>query len=149
MGHLDARPALTDADARDARSGGADRRRDASREVGGPAGSRAAGQHAAVHRRRDLRANDGYLKQRHADIGSRVKAGQLLAEIDTPEIDQQLLQARADLATAEANAKLAQTTAERYRDLIKSDSVVAAGRGQRERQLRREAGGGAVGASPT
>ena len=43
---------------------------------------------------------NGYLKQRHADIGSRVKAGQLLAEIDTPEIDQQLLQARADLATA-------------------------------------------------
>jgi RND family efflux transporter MFP subunit len=65
----------------------------------------------------------GYLKQRYADIGSRVKAGQLLAEIDTPEIDQQLLQARADLATAEANARLAQTTAERYRDLIKSDSV--------------------------
>ena len=65
----------------------------------------------------------GYLKERHADIGSRVKAGQLLAEIDTPEIDQQLLQARADLATADANARLAQTTAERYRDLIKSDSV--------------------------
>lgn len=65
----------------------------------------------------------GYLKQRHADIGSRVKTGQLLAEIDTPEIDQQLLQARADLTTSEANAKLAQTTAERYRDLIKSDSV--------------------------
>jgi RND family efflux transporter MFP subunit len=65
----------------------------------------------------------GYLKARHADIGSRVKAGQLLAEIDTPEIDQQLLQARAELTTAEANARLAQTTADRYRDLIKSDSV--------------------------
>ncbi len=65
----------------------------------------------------------GYLKQRHADIGSRVKAGQLLAEIDTPEIDQQLLQARADLATARANAKLAETTADRYRELIKSESV--------------------------
>ena len=50
-------------------------------------------------------------------------AGQVLAEIDTPEIDQQLAQARADLATAEANARLAQTTAERYRDLIKTDSV--------------------------
>jgi RND family efflux transporter MFP subunit len=65
----------------------------------------------------------GYLKARHADIGSRVKTGQILAEIDTPEIDQQLLQARADLASARANAKLAQTTADRYQDLIKTDSV--------------------------
>jgi RND family efflux transporter MFP subunit len=65
----------------------------------------------------------GYLKRWHVDIGTRVRAGQLLAEIDTPELDQQLLQARADLATADANAKLAQSTAERYRDLIKSDSV--------------------------
>jgi RND family efflux transporter MFP subunit len=65
----------------------------------------------------------GYLKARHADIGSRVKAGQMLAEIDTPEIDQQLLQARADLASAQANAKLAKTTADRYEDLMKSDSV--------------------------
>jgi RND family efflux transporter MFP subunit len=65
----------------------------------------------------------GYLKARHADIGSHVKAGEVLAEIDTPEIDQQLLQARADLATAQANARLAQTTAARYEDLIKSDSV--------------------------
>ncbi len=66
---------------------------------------------------------NGYLKARHADIGSRVKAGQILAEIDTPEIDQQLLQARADLSSAKANAKLAKTTADRYQDLIKSDSV--------------------------
>ena len=65
----------------------------------------------------------GYLKARHADIGSRVKAGQMLAEIDTPEIDQQLQQARADLTTAEANAHLAQTTSDRYQDLIKTDSV--------------------------
>ncbi len=65
----------------------------------------------------------GYLKRRLADIGSRVKAGQVLAEIDTPEIDQQLRQARADLATAQANEKLARTTSERYADLIKSDSV--------------------------
>ena len=65
----------------------------------------------------------GYLRTRYADIGSRVKAGQVLAEIDTPEIDQQLLQARADLASAQANAKLAQTTADRYQDLIKTDSV--------------------------
>jgi RND family efflux transporter MFP subunit len=65
----------------------------------------------------------GYLKRWHVDIGTRVRTGQLLAEIDTPELDQQLMQARADLATTEANAKLAQSTAERYRDLIKSDSV--------------------------
>jgi RND family efflux transporter MFP subunit len=65
----------------------------------------------------------GYLKTRRADIGSRVKKGQVLAEIDTPEIDQQLLQARADLASAQANARLAKTTADRYEDLIKTDSV--------------------------
>jgi RND family efflux transporter MFP subunit len=65
----------------------------------------------------------GYLKTRLADIGSHVQAGQVLAEIDTPEIDQQLLQARAELATAQANAALAKTTAARYEDLIKSDSV--------------------------
>ena len=65
----------------------------------------------------------GYLKKRYADIGSRVKSGQVLAEIDTPEIDQQLMQARADLATAEANANLAKLTADRYQELIKTDSV--------------------------
>jgi RND family efflux transporter MFP subunit len=66
---------------------------------------------------------NGYLRKRHADLGSRVKRGQLLAEIDTPEVDQQLQQSRADLVTAEANARLAKTTAERYQDLIKSESV--------------------------
>jgi RND family efflux transporter MFP subunit len=65
----------------------------------------------------------GYLKRWYVDIGARVRPGQLLAEIDTPELDQQLQQARADLSTAQANARLAQTTADRYRDLIKSDSV--------------------------
>jgi RND family efflux transporter MFP subunit len=66
---------------------------------------------------------NGYVKKWYADIGAHVKAGQLLAEIDAPEIEHQLQQARADLATAEANARLAQTTAERYRDLIKTNSV--------------------------
>jgi RND family efflux transporter MFP subunit len=65
----------------------------------------------------------GYLKKWYVDIGAHVRAGQLLADIDTPDLDQQLQQARADLATAQANARLAQTTAERYRDLIQSDSV--------------------------
>jgi RND family efflux transporter MFP subunit len=66
---------------------------------------------------------NGYLKKWYADIGARVKAGQLLAEIETPEVDQQLRQARADLATAEANRSLAQITADRYAGLLKSDSV--------------------------
>jgi RND family efflux transporter MFP subunit len=66
---------------------------------------------------------NGYLRKWYVDIGSRVRAGQVLADIDTPEVDQALEQARADLATAEANTRLAQSTAERYRDLIKTDSV--------------------------
>ena len=66
---------------------------------------------------------NGYVSKRHVDIGTRVKAGQLLAEIDSPEIDRQLDQARAGLANEEANLRLAQTTAERYRELMKTDSV--------------------------
>ncbi|MFU2325525.1 efflux RND transporter periplasmic adaptor subunit [Pseudomonas sp. NFX98] len=65
----------------------------------------------------------GYLKSWKADIGTRVKTGQLLAEIDTPELDQQLLQARADLATAKANATLAGTSAKRWQAMLASDSV--------------------------
>jgi len=66
---------------------------------------------------------NGYLKRWYADIGARVRAGQLLAEIETPEVDQQLRQARADLATAEANLHLAEITANRYAGLLKTDSV--------------------------
>ena len=65
----------------------------------------------------------GYLKKWYADIGANVKTGQLLAEIDSPEVDQQLQSARADLATAQANLNLAQVTATRYKDLLKTDSV--------------------------
>jgi RND family efflux transporter MFP subunit len=65
----------------------------------------------------------GYLKSWYADIGARVKAGQLLAEIETPETDQQLAQARADLNTAKANLNLSQITAKRYDDLKNTDSV--------------------------
>jgi RND family efflux transporter MFP subunit len=65
----------------------------------------------------------GYLKRWYADIGARVKAGQLLAEIDTPEVDDQLQAARADLATAKANYDLASTTAERWAGLLKKNSV--------------------------
>lgn len=65
----------------------------------------------------------GYLKRWYFDIGSRVKASQLLAEIESPEVDQQLQQAREDLSTAEANLKLAEITAERYNALLKQDSI--------------------------
>src|SRR3984885_8879976 len=66
---------------------------------------------------------NGYLKKWYADIGTRVKSGQLLAEIETPEVDKQLDQANADLATAEANYGLAESTAVRWQELLKTDSV--------------------------
>jgi multidrug efflux pump subunit AcrA (membrane-fusion protein) len=66
---------------------------------------------------------DGYLKKWYVDIGGRVKKGQLLAEIESPEVDQQLMQSRADLSTAQANLQLSQTTSARYSDLLKSDAV--------------------------
>jgi RND family efflux transporter MFP subunit len=66
---------------------------------------------------------NGYLKNWATDIGARVKAGDLLAEIETPEIDAQLHQAEADLATAEANNALAQTTAKRWQSLLKTNAV--------------------------
>jgi RND family efflux transporter MFP subunit len=65
----------------------------------------------------------GYLKTWKHDIGSKVKAGELLAEIDTPDLDQQLAQARASLSVAEANAKLAQITAQRWQGLAGTDAV--------------------------
>ncbi len=65
----------------------------------------------------------GYLKRWYFDIGAHVKEGQLLAEIESPEVDQQLQQAREDLGTAQANLKLSQITAARYVDLFKTDSV--------------------------
>jgi RND family efflux transporter MFP subunit len=63
------------------------------------------------------------LKRWYVDIGARVKEGQLLAEIETPEVDQQLQQARATLTTAEANLKLSQITANRYQELLKTHAV--------------------------
>jgi len=65
----------------------------------------------------------GYVHQWYADIGQHVKAGQLLALIDAPNVDQQLLQARAVLSQAQANLTLAAITAKRYQELIKNDSV--------------------------
>ena len=66
---------------------------------------------------------NGYLKAWRFDIGAHVSKGDLLAEIDTPEVDQQLRQARADLATAQANWQLAAITAKRNEDLLKTRSV--------------------------
>jgi RND family efflux transporter MFP subunit len=65
----------------------------------------------------------GYLRKWYVDIGTRVKRGQLLAEIEAPEIDHQLQQAREQMATEQENLKLAQITAERYQNLLKQDSV--------------------------
>lgn len=65
----------------------------------------------------------GYLKTWTADIGTPVKAGQLLAEIEAPDLEQQLSQAKADLATAQANAALATTTAERWKALLGASAV--------------------------
>jgi RND family efflux transporter MFP subunit len=65
----------------------------------------------------------GYLKRWLVDIGTPVKAGQLLGEIESPEVDSQLRQAEADLATAQANQKIASVTADRWRNLRASDSV--------------------------
>jgi RND family efflux transporter MFP subunit len=65
----------------------------------------------------------GYLKSWRHDIGSKVKAGDVLAEIATPDLDQQLTQARADLSVAQANEKLAQISAERWQSLAGTDAV--------------------------
>ena len=68
---------------------------------------------------------NGYLKKWYFDIGAHVKEGELLAVIESPEVDQQLAQAKADLATAEANAKNAKIQSTRYQDLLKNNAVSA------------------------
>jgi RND family efflux transporter MFP subunit len=73
---------------------------------------------AAIHPR-----VSGYVKRWFVDIGTPVKAGQLLAEIDTPDLDAQVAQARADLGTAVANQKLAAITAKRWQGLLEADAV--------------------------
>ena len=66
---------------------------------------------------------NGYLKKWYFDIGAHVKKGQLLAVIETPEVDQQLQQARSNLLTAQANLELASITKTRYQGLLKSNAV--------------------------
>ncbi|HEY1411170.1 MAG TPA: efflux RND transporter periplasmic adaptor subunit [Rhodopila sp.] len=65
----------------------------------------------------------GYLKMWYKDIGAHVTAGELLATIETPDLDQELAQAKANLAVANANYRLAQVTAQRWQRLLKSDAV--------------------------
>ena len=65
----------------------------------------------------------GYLKKWYHDIGSRVRKGELLADIDAPEIDQQLSQSRSELNTAQATENLSRITSSRYEGLLKTDSV--------------------------
>jgi RND family efflux transporter MFP subunit len=65
----------------------------------------------------------GYLKMWYKDYGAHVKAGDVLAEIDTPDLDQELAQTKADLGVEEAKYKLAKVTAERWQNLLKSNSV--------------------------
>ncbi len=66
---------------------------------------------------------NGYLKNWYFDIGAHVRKGQLMAQIETPEVDQQLQVAQADLKSAEANLDLANTTSSRYQNLLKTNSV--------------------------
>ena len=65
----------------------------------------------------------GYVKDYKVDIGAQVKTGQLLAEIETPDLDQQLSQGRADLVTAQANEKLAKLTSDRWQTIVKTGAV--------------------------
>src|SRR5277367_854397 len=66
---------------------------------------------------------NGYLAKWYRDIGSRVNKGELLADIDTPEVDQELMQARAARDQAEAQVQIAKTSAQRWEDLRKQDAV--------------------------
>jgi RND family efflux transporter MFP subunit len=66
---------------------------------------------------------NGYLRKWYVDIGAHVRKGQLLAEIETPELDQQLMQAQADLLSAKANMDLAQTTSVRWQSLLEKHAV--------------------------
>jgi RND family efflux transporter MFP subunit len=78
----------------------------------------------------------GYVKAWYHDIGSHVRKGDLLAVIETPELDQQLSQGKADLATAQANASLAKVTSDRYLDLIGKNAVSQQDTDNAQAQLR-------------
>ena len=80
---------------------------------------------------------NGYVRRWLADIGDSVRAGQTLAILDAPEVDQQLAQAQADYQTAVANQQLAGTTATRWRALLSQDAVLAPGGRRKGRRSRR------------
>ncbi|HEY0223953.1 MAG TPA: efflux RND transporter periplasmic adaptor subunit [Pseudolabrys sp.] len=82
----------------------------------------------------------GYIKEWKVDIGAPVKAGQLLAEIDAPDLDQQIMQAEADVASAQANATLSKATLERGQSLITSGSVSKQDLDQRTADAANKAG---------
>ena len=86
----------------------------------------------------------GYIKEWKADIGTPVKAGQLLAEIDAPDLDQQIMQAQADLASAQANATLSKATLERGQSLITSGAVSKQDLDQRTADAGNKQGAGQV-----
>src|SRR6476646_6740950 len=81
------------------------------------------GRLAAYYRAPIFARVSGYLKSWSADIGAQVKAGQVIAEIEAPDLDQQLLQARADLASQHASAKLSEATLNRRKSLLASNFV--------------------------
>lgn len=81
----------------------------------------------------------GYLKTWKADIGTPVKAGQLLAEIDTPDLDQQILQAKAELASMQANATLSANTAKRWQTLQSTNFVSSQAVEEKKRGPQRQA----------
>jgi len=82
----------------------------------------------------------GYIRAWKADIGARVKAGQLLAEIDAPDLDQQIMQARADLASAQANLVLSNANLQRGQSLITSAAISRLDLEQREADAANKAG---------
>lgn len=82
-----------------------------------------------------LARTNGYVKRWTADIGATVKAGEVLAEIDTPEVDAQLQQAQADLAAAEANRQIAEKTARRWQELVVTGTVTRQDADQASAQL--------------
>jgi RND family efflux transporter MFP subunit len=93
-------------------------------ESSGDAGALALPGRLEAYSRASLYARvPGYLKSWSVDIGSPVKAGQELAVIETPDLDQELLQSKANLATAQANVALAETTAKRWQELLKTGAV--------------------------
>ena len=79
---------------------------------------------------------DGYIKSWDHDIGALVKAGDILAELDTPELDEQMMQARADVTRSKADVELADSTVKRWRKLVETNAVTAQELEQRENSYR-------------